>query len=78
MDGHLPLDNQSYRAYKAEWTGTPPDQPALGLRTEGGNVIVSMSWNGSTKVAKWRARAGGQPRALSQTAEADRSGFETL
>ncbi|AGZ46736.1 arylsulfotransferase family protein [Actinoplanes friuliensis] len=77
LDGHLPLDNQSYRAYKAEWPGVPLDQPALGLHVDGSNVIVSVSWNGSTKVSKWRARAGGQPGALTQSAEADRTGFET-
>ena len=77
LNGHLPQDNQSYRAYKAEWTGEPLDQPALGLAVEGGNVVVSMSWNGSTKVAKWRARAGGQPRELSQAIETGRTGFET-
>jgi hypothetical protein len=77
LAGHLPPDNQSYRAYKAEWAGMPLDQPALGLRAEGGNVIVSVSWNGATKVAKWRARAGEQPGALTQTAEAAHSGFET-
>ncbi|MFI7596536.1 arylsulfotransferase family protein [Actinoplanes sp. NPDC049681] len=77
LDGHLPLDNQSYRAYRAEWTGVPLDQPALGLRVEGGNVVVSASWNGSTQVAKWRARAGGQPGALAQAATAARTGFET-
>jgi len=77
LNGHLPLDNQSYRAYKAEWAGEPLDQPALGLAVDGGNVKVSMSWNGSTKVAKWRARAGGQPKSLSQALEADRTGFET-
>jgi hypothetical protein len=77
LDGHLPLDNQSYRAYKAEWSGLPLDQPALGLHVDGGNVIVSVSWNGSTKVAKWRARAGGQPRALTESVEAARTGFET-
>jgi Arylsulfotransferase (ASST) len=77
LAGHLPLDNQSYRAYKAEWAGVPLDQPALGLRSEGGNVIVSMSWNGATKVTKWRARSGEQPGALAQTAETDHTGFET-
>jgi hypothetical protein len=77
LAGHLPLDNQSYRAYKAEWVGAPLDQPALGLRAEGGNVVVSMSWNGSTKVAKWRARSGEQPGALAQSAITDRTGFET-
>ena len=77
LDGHLPLDNQSYRAYRAEWAGAPLDQPALGLHVDGGNVIVSASWNGATKVAKWRARAGGQPGALTESVEAARTGFET-
>jgi hypothetical protein len=35
LAGHLPLDNQSYRAYKAEWIGAPLDRPALGLHVEG-------------------------------------------
>ncbi|WP_245665818.1 arylsulfotransferase family protein [Actinoplanes subtropicus] len=77
LAGHLPLDNQSYRAYKVDWTGLPLDQPALGLRVENGNVIVSASWNGTTKVTKWRARSGTQPGALAGTIEAPRSGFET-
>ena len=78
LNGHLPLDNQSYRAYKAEWAGVPLDQPALGLSVENGGVTVSASWNGNTKVAKWRARSGSQPKALNATtAEAARTGFET-
>jgi Arylsulfotransferase (ASST) len=78
LAGNLPKDNQSYRAYKAEWTGQPLDQPALGLRTDNGNVIVSASWNGATKVTKWRANSGTQPGALQGApVEADRSGFET-
>jgi hypothetical protein len=78
LAGHLPLDNQSYRAYKVDWTGNPLDQPALGLRVENGNVIVSASWNGATKVSKWRARSGTQPGALADTpVVADRTGFET-
>ena len=77
LNGHLPLDNQSYRAYKAEWSGAPLDQPALGLSVENGGVTVSASWNGSTKVAKWRARSGGQPKSLNAAVEAPRTGFET-
>ncbi|MEV4705381.1 arylsulfotransferase family protein [Actinoplanes sp. NPDC049316] len=77
LDGHLPLDNQSYRAYKAEWAGVPLDQPAIGLHVDGGNVIVSASWNGMTRVVKWRARGGGRPGALDQAVEAPRTGFET-
>jgi hypothetical protein len=78
LAGHLPLDNQSYRAYKADWTGVPLDQPALGLHVDNGNVVVSASWNGATKVSKWRARSGTQPGALEDTpVAAVRSGFET-
>ena len=77
LAGHLPTGNQSYRAYKAEWTGRPLDQPALGLRVENGNVIVDASWNGTTEVVKWRARSGTQPGALQGAIEAGRSGFET-
>ncbi len=77
--GHLPLDNQSYRAYRMDWEGLPEDQPALGVRVENGAVIVSASWNGATKVARWRARAGGQPGkdTLAAVAETERTGFET-
>ncbi|MDR7324595.1 MULTISPECIES: arylsulfotransferase family protein [Catenuloplanes] len=78
LAGHLPPDNQSYRAYRSEWTGTPADQPALGLRVEDGGVVVSASWNGATRVARWRARWGTQPGALNGGAvEEPRSGFET-
>jgi hypothetical protein len=77
LAGHLPLDNQSYRAYKVDWTGVPLDQPALGLHMDGGDVVVSASWNGTTKVAKWRARSGTQPGVLSDAVEGARSGFET-
>ncbi|WP_229067398.1 arylsulfotransferase family protein [Actinoplanes sp. DH11] len=77
LAGHLPAGNQSYRAYKAEWAAAAHDQPALGLRVEGGNTIVSVSWNGHTGVRRWRARTGEQPGRLSAGAEAERSGFET-
>jgi hypothetical protein len=77
LDGHLPLDNQSYRAYKSEWAGEPTDQPALGLRVENGNVVVNASWNGSTKVAKWQVRAGTQAGNLTKLTEGPRTGFET-
>ncbi|BFU47906.1 arylsulfotransferase family protein [Krasilnikovia sp. MM14-A1004] len=77
LAGHLPADSQSYRAQKAEWDGEPLDQPALGLRVEGGNVIVTASWNGATRVTRWRARAGDRPGALTRTVTADRTGFET-
>jgi hypothetical protein len=39
--------------------------------------VASASWNGSTKVAKWRARSGAQPGARAGSVGAARSGFET-
>lgn len=75
--GHLPFDNQSYRAYRFDWDGVPNDQPTLGLRVENGTVVVSASWNGNTRVARWRTRAGGQPTQLAAVTEAARTGFET-
>jgi hypothetical protein len=77
LAGHLPLDNQSYRAYRADWVGVPLDQPAMGLRAENGGVVVSASWNGATEVATWRARGGGQPGELGVAAQGPRTGFET-
>ena len=41
-------------------------------------MIVSASWNGATRVARWRARWGTQPGALAGgTVEEARTGFET-
>ncbi|MEV6341969.1 arylsulfotransferase family protein [Actinoplanes sp. NPDC051851] len=77
LDGHLPLDNQSYRAYKADWAGVPLDQPALGVRVEGEQTLVDVSWNGHTGVATWRILSGSQPGALADKVEAERTGFET-
>jgi hypothetical protein len=77
LAGHLPLDNQSYRAYKSDWIGEPLDQPALGLHVDNGNVVVSASWNGTTRVAKWHTRSGTQPGALQTNTEAPRTGFES-
>ena len=48
------------------------------MRVENDAVIVSASWNGATRVARWRARAGGQPgTTLAAVAETERTGFET-
>ena len=55
----------------------PLDQPALGLQADGGKVIVSASWNGSTEVARWRVLAGAGPDTLRRVAEAAKDGFET-
>ncbi len=48
---------QSYRAYRFNnWVGKPTQPPAIAVRSasKAGHDDVYMSWNGSTKVAKWQ------------------------
>ncbi len=72
-DAAMPRPDMSYRAYKAQWTGTPGYGPAFAVRK--GKVYVS--WNGATGVSKWRVLAGKSKSKLKPVASAKRSGFET-
>jgi hypothetical protein len=51
---------QSYRAYRAQWTGHPPWSPGIAVRrTAAANRFnVYASWNGATQVRRWRVLAG--------------------
>ena len=69
---HAPFD--SYRAYSAEWTGTPSEPPALVVDDDGAHV----SWNGATEVAQWRVLAGADEDTMTEQAVVDRDGFETV
>lgn len=83
-EGRLVLDlrfyqtAQSYRAFVAEWTGTPLEPPAVVARAEDGGTRVYVSWNGATEVSSWRvlgaASEGAEPVELTT---APRQGFET-
>lgn len=68
---HAPFD--SYRAYSAQWTGTPTEPPALVVDGDGAHV----SWNGATEVAQWRLLTGDDGATVSEEAVVDRGGFET-
>lgn len=68
---HAPFD--SYRAYSAQWTGTPAEPPALVVDGDGAHV----SWNGATEVAQWRVLAGDDESSVTELAAVDRDGFET-
>ena len=82
-DGTLVLDaefaeDQSYRAFRFDWTGTPIEEPAVAVSREGtGGFTVYASWNGSTETASWQVLAGGSPSELVSVAAAPRTGFET-
>jgi Arylsulfotransferase (ASST) len=68
----------SYRAYRAEWTGRPADDPALAAtRAEDGRVTAYASWNGATEVARWQLVAGPDSERLNPVATAPKAGFET-
>lgn len=63
----------SYRAYSAQWTGTPTKPPALVV--EGDSAYIS--WNGATNVAQWRLLAGNDEGSATEQAVVDKDGFET-
>jgi hypothetical protein len=79
FDAHFPAHDESYRAYRFAWTGTPAHSPAFsftaGAAGQAGTVYAS--WNGATQVAAWRVLAGASPTSLTSVAQAQRSGFET-
>ncbi|PYI00177.1 arylsulfotransferase [Aspergillus ellipticus CBS 707.79] len=75
------LDN--YRAYKLDWTATPWWDPAIAPRRNAkGEVVVYVSWNGATEVAKWVVRGASDERSIdagkgNMLATSRRTGFET-
>ena len=78
FDARLAKGNDTYRAYRAPWTGQPRNRPRIAARTvRGGRVDVYASWNGATEVARWRILAGPDPGSLAPVGVGDWTGFET-
>jgi hypothetical protein len=76
FDASLPPGWDSYRAYRANWTGTPLSVPRVAARPSGARATrVYASWNGATEVARWRVLAGARPDALT---EAGATGWRDL
>ncbi|HEU4978307.1 MAG TPA: arylsulfotransferase family protein [Solirubrobacteraceae bacterium] len=65
--------DESYRAYRFDWTGTPVVPPRVAL--SGGKAYAS--WNGATQVASWRLLTGAAPGALAPGPTVTSAGFET-
>ena len=82
MEAKLKKNIHTYRAYKFEWVGHPPQPPNVysaafvaGFDT---STIVHVSWNGATEVATWniyQTDLEGKGRKL--LASTPRHGFET-
>ncbi|HET9059075.1 MAG TPA: arylsulfotransferase family protein [Acidimicrobiales bacterium] len=78
LDGVMPLGYHSYRAYTADWKGTPSEPPAIAVRDNpAGGVVVYASWNGSTATSTWRVLAGEHPGHLGPVGAEESAGFET-
>lgn len=77
FDGSLPRGDDSYRAYRAGWTGSPTEPPVIAAQRTAAGINVYASQNGATEVASWQVIAGPDPGALAPVAQAPRSGFET-
>jgi hypothetical protein len=79
FDAHLPAHDESYRAFRFQWTGTPAHAPAFAFvpGAAGGPSVAYASWNGATQVASWRLLAGPSASSLASVTEVARSGFET-
>jgi hypothetical protein len=78
FDASLPVDDGSYRIYRFPWTAMPSAPPAVAAQRTGPSAVsVYASWNGATKVAKWRVLAGPSAGALTRVATVPRRSFET-
>jgi len=64
---------ETYRAFRMPWRGMGEGRPRAVASARGASTTVKVSWNGATRVARWRVRpeGGGEPTT------APRTGFET-
>ena len=64
LDGRIAAGNDSYRAYRFDWTGMPDAKPKVVTKDK----ITYVSWNGATGVVNWEVDGKLIPS----------SGFETV
>jgi len=83
-DGRVLLDarfggerTDSYRAFRFPWVGHPTTKPAIAIDHDGDGLIVTVSWNGATRVARWQVLAGSDADKLRVVASTPKGGFET-
>jgi hypothetical protein len=79
LDGRIASGNESYRAYRLPWTGTPPTRPKIVTTLVDEGVRVLASWNGATQLARWQVLAGARANELTPVAGAGApvTAFET-
>ncbi len=77
LDGQITKGDPSYRAFLADWDGTPAQPPDVVAIAESGGATVYASWNGATNVASWTVHAGNSISSMSQVGSVPRADFET-
>lgn len=78
FNARFPINENSYRAYRFPWTGTPTTPPDMAIETGAGyEITVYASWNGATGVTRWDVLAGPELDELEPVDSAPRDGFET-
>jgi hypothetical protein len=77
FDAALPSQD-TYRAYRAEWTGEPASAPTATARRNGKKTtIVHAIWNGATRVKSWRILAGAKSTKLARVRTVAWNGLDT-
>ncbi len=76
LSARLPAGD-SYRAYRAPWTGLPLTRPQLTVVRRAGTVALFASWNGATLVRRWVALAGPSPARLRPVGSRSATSFQT-
>jgi hypothetical protein len=77
FDARLGDDYIFYRAFRTQWSGSPPGSPDVATRRSVTHTDVYVSWNGDTNVTHWTVLAGASPITLAPAATSKRTGFET-
>lgn len=84
MRARFGYDNviQSYRAFRAVWTGKPTTKPSVYACTAKSNadleeLRVYASWNGATDVQSWEVYLGDEKNQLQKATTTMKNGFET-
>jgi arylsulfotransferase ASST len=78
-DATFPDGEDSYRAYRFGWSGTPTTKPAIATaKGRGGTKTIYASWNGATNVRSWQVLAGDSQTRLARVGDPQpANGFET-
>ena len=79
FDATFSKGDDSYRAYRFAWSGTPITRPSIAVaKSTGDDATVYASWNGATDVKRWRVVGGINSENLKPVGgEVAKQGFET-